>query len=180
MLNLIVYKSSAFCISVLLLFSCSSNKTLSFTNLKSKWDIDYIKCQADEEPLLSFNNDLLIADIEHKKAVTFSVNNFKNKNKKKTVFKNILIGNDENKVETSSIKEIQFKTNWLDENKLIKENNKAEVSNEPKKKHSKKEKTIIVVFSVALALFIFLMIFIPLLNFGNGNNGNGPILCFFC
>ena len=177
MLNLNMKKLFTLCISVLLLFSCSSNKTLSFTNLKSKWDINYIKRQADKEPLLSSNNDLISKNIEVKNAVILSGNNFKNVNNKKTVFNNILRGKNENKVplstknkvETNSKKDIQFKTNWLDENQQIKENNKVEVSNEPKKKLSKKAKTIIIVVSSLIVVFgIVIIVAISSMSFGGG------------
>ena len=155
MLNLNMKNILSFCILVLLLFSCSSNKTLSFTNLKSKWDINYIKSQAEEEPLLSYNNELIIENIEVKNAIILSGNNFKNINNKKTVFKNILSGNNENKVlsstknkvQTSSKKDIQSKTNWQDENQLNKENNSGDYLNKTKKKLSKKAKIIIIVVS---------------------------------
>ena len=119
MLKLNIKKLFTFCISVLLLFSCSSNKTLSFTNLKFKWDINYIISQADEEPLLSSNNDLITDNIEVKNAVIFSGNNFKNINNKKTVFKNILRGKIENKVPLSTINKVETNSKKIYNSKLI-------------------------------------------------------------
>ena len=161
MLNLSMKNIFTFCISVLLLFSCSSKKTLSFTNLKSEWDINYIKSQPEEELLYSSNNDLITENIEVKNAVIFSGNNFKNINNKKTVFKNIIRGNNENKVlhstknkvQTSSKKDIQSKTNWQDENQLNKENNSGDDINKIKKKLSKKAKIIIIVVSSLIVVF---------------------------
>tara|TARA_X000000950_G_C13599341_1_gene530678 strand:- start:87 stop:644 length:558 start_codon:yes stop_codon:yes gene_type:complete len=165
MLNLNMKNIFTFCISVLLLFSCSSNKTLSFTNLKSEWDINYIKSQPEEVHLLSSNNDLITENIEVKNTVIFSGNNFKNINNKKTVFKNILSGNNEskvisstkNKVQTSSKKDIQFKTNWQGENQLNKENNSGDYLNKYSPKYppklSKEAKIIIIVVSSLIVIF---------------------------
>ena len=161
MLDLNMKNILSFCISVLLLFSCSSNKTLSFTNLKSEWDINYIKSQPEEEHLLSSNNDLITENIEVKNAVIFSGNNFKNINNTKIVFKNILSGNNEskvisstkNKVQTSSKKDIQFKTNWQGENQLNKENNSGDYLNKYPPKLSKRAKIIIIVVSSLIVIF---------------------------